>query len=77
MKTYCPFPVAKPLCCVGRYVSTPSPERSQRQRYLFNLEKGYPMSTFHDLVMQSITGDAVKFSGYNGQACLVVNVASK
>lgn len=35
------------------------------------------MSKFHDLAMQSITGETVAFSTYLGQACLVVNVASK
>jgi glutathione peroxidase-family protein len=34
------------------------------------------MSTFHDLVMDSITGEPVAFSDYAGKLCLVVNVAS-
>lgn len=35
------------------------------------------MSTFHDLEMNSITGDSVAFSQFEGKACLVVNLASK
>ena len=34
------------------------------------------MSTFHDLEMQSIQGQPVSFSDYEGQVCLIVNVAS-
>ena len=32
---------------------------------------------FHDLTMNSITGEPVNFDRYRGQLCLVVNVASK
>ena len=32
---------------------------------------------FHNLTMESIAGDAIDFSTYAGQACLVVNVASR
>jgi glutathione peroxidase-family protein len=35
-----------------------------------------PMSTFHDLVMDSITGEPVAFSTFAGKLCLIVNVAS-
>jgi glutathione peroxidase-family protein len=35
------------------------------------------MSTFHDLEMTSITGEPVAFKQYQGQLCLVVNLASK
>ncbi len=35
------------------------------------------MSTFHDLEMKSIDGELVKFGGFEGQLCLVVNVASR
>ena len=35
------------------------------------------MSKFHDLVMQSITGEQVTLSRFQGQVCLAVNVASK
>ena len=34
------------------------------------------MSTFHDFVMDSITGEPVSFSAFAGKRCLVVNVAS-
>lgn len=34
------------------------------------------MTTFHDFEMTSITGDQVSFSSYEGQTCLIVNVAS-
>jgi glutathione peroxidase-family protein len=34
------------------------------------------MSTFHDFVLTSITGEPVALSTYAGSACLVVNVAS-
>lgn len=37
---------------------------------------GQPMA-FHDLNMESITGEHVPFFRYQGQAVLVVNVASK
>jgi glutathione peroxidase-family protein len=35
------------------------------------------MSTFHDLEMQSITGDPVQLSKYQDNLCLIVNVASR
>ncbi len=35
------------------------------------------MATLHDFEMASITGEPVKLSQYEGQICLVVNVASR
>ncbi len=35
------------------------------------------MAAFHDLTMDSITGDPVSFARYKEQACLVVNLASR
>jgi len=35
------------------------------------------MPKFHDLTMNSITGDPVNLSTFKGQTCLVVNVASR
>jgi len=35
------------------------------------------MASFHDFQMDSITGETVSLSDYEGQVCLVVNVASK
>ena len=35
------------------------------------------MATIHDFEMDSITGERVKLSQYQGQVCLIVNVASK
>jgi glutathione peroxidase-family protein len=35
------------------------------------------MSQFHDLKMKAITGEAVDFSSFKGDVCLVVNVASQ
>jgi glutathione peroxidase-family protein len=35
------------------------------------------MSAFHDLKMNSITGEAVDFSTFAGKRCLIVNVASR
>jgi glutathione peroxidase len=35
------------------------------------------MSKFHELTMNSITGEPVKLSTFKGQTCLVVNVASR
>jgi len=35
------------------------------------------MARFHDLEMVSITGENVRLSDYEGQVCLVVNVASQ
>jgi glutathione peroxidase-family protein len=34
------------------------------------------MSSFHEFEMTSITGDQVSFDQFEGQLCLVVNVAS-
>ena len=34
------------------------------------------MSSFHEFEMTSITGDQVSFAQFEGQLCLVVNVAS-
>jgi glutathione peroxidase-family protein len=34
------------------------------------------MAAFHDLTMDSITGEPVAFSQYAGKVCLIVNVAS-
>jgi len=34
------------------------------------------MSSFHEFEMNSIEGDAVAFDRFEGQLCLVVNVAS-
>ena len=34
------------------------------------------MSTFHEFEMTSITGELVSFDQFEGQICLVVNVAS-
>lgn len=34
------------------------------------------MSVFHEFEMTSITGDPVSFEQYEGQLCLVVNLAS-
>jgi hypothetical protein len=41
------------------------------------LIRSIAMTAFHDISMASITGDEVAFSGYSGQLCLLVNVASK
>jgi hypothetical protein len=35
------------------------------------------MSTFHDLTMTSITGEAVSFDRFADTVCLAVNVASR
>jgi len=35
------------------------------------------MTVFHELSMQSITGEAVRFADFRGRYCLVVNVASR
>lgn len=32
---------------------------------------------FHDLKMQSITGETVSFADFQGQLCMIVNVASR
>jgi glutathione peroxidase-family protein len=34
------------------------------------------MARFHEIAMDSITGDKVDFSDYEGNVCLVVNVAT-
>lgn len=35
------------------------------------------MSRFHELTMDSITGEPVSFKQFEGQVCLVVNTASR
>ena len=35
------------------------------------------MAQFHDFTMESITGESVDFSQFDGQVALVVNVASR
>ncbi len=35
------------------------------------------MTQFHDLTMDSITGEPVNFSTFKDTVCLVVNVASR
>ena len=35
------------------------------------------MSSFHDFTVDSITGDSVRLSDYEGKTCLVVNLASR
>lgn len=35
------------------------------------------MSSIHDFSMTSITGENVALSSYEGNVCLIVNVASK
>jgi glutathione peroxidase-family protein len=35
------------------------------------------MSKFHDLTMNSITGEPVPLSNFKGTVCLVVNLASQ
>jgi glutathione peroxidase-family protein len=35
------------------------------------------MSAFHELTMASLEGDDISFAQFDGQACLVVNVASR
>ncbi len=35
------------------------------------------MSSFHDLDMDSITGERLGFDQYKGQACLIVNLATQ
>ncbi len=35
------------------------------------------MTKFHELSMQSITGEPVDFRKFKGQVCLIVNLASR
>ncbi len=35
------------------------------------------MASLHDFEMKSITGERVKLSDYEGQVCLIVNLASE
>jgi len=35
------------------------------------------MASMHDFQMKSITGEMVDLSDYEGQVCLIVNVASE
>jgi glutathione peroxidase-family protein len=40
-------------------------------------QKVTAMARFHDLTMNSITGEPVKFSTLKGKTCLIVNLASR
>ena len=35
------------------------------------------MASFHDFQMESISGESVSLSDYDGKVCLVVNLASQ
>ena len=35
------------------------------------------MASVHDFQMESITGESVSLSDYNGKVCLVVNLATR
>ena len=35
------------------------------------------MTTFHDIEMNAINGEPVKFESFKGSTCLLVNVASR
>ncbi len=35
------------------------------------------MASLHDFEMESVTGEPVKLSDYEGQVCLIVNLASE
>lgn len=35
------------------------------------------MARFHEIQMDSITGERVSFDRYRGQLCLIVNLASR
>jgi hypothetical protein len=37
----------------------------------------FDMTRFHDLTMESITGEPVTFADFQGRLCLIVNVASR
>ena len=41
------------------------------------IQKETQMTQFHDLTMDSITGEPVDFSTFKDTLCLVVNVASR
>ena len=41
-----------------------------------DVEEG-PMASMHDFTMDAITGEPVALSDYEGQVCLVVNLASQ
>ena len=56
--------------CNFSYMVALESERSGQAR----LESGMH---FHELTMDSLTGDAVSFEQFAGEHCLVVNVASK
>ena len=42
-----------------------------------SLKKENSMASMHDFEMNSITGESVALSDYEGRVCLIVNVASK
>ena len=54
--------------------------RRAKLGYAYSLSTIYkekPMTDFHELEMNSITGEPQSFKHYKGQICLVVNVASQ
>ena len=53
----------------GPVQTTAVPERAAR--------KERTMASMHDFQMKSITGEMVDLSDYEGQVCLIVNVASE
>ena len=61
------------LSVVGHGLTRCYPRRAYDQYHLDSLAY---MSNFHDFEMTSITGDQVSFDQFQGQVCLVVNVAS-
>jgi hypothetical protein len=52
-------------------------ERRRSDPAAIQQSKEFPMQSFHDFEMSSITGEPVKLSRYDGQVCLVVNLASE
>ncbi len=72
--------VARPLATLfgGRDErSSRSRAKAQRSSRPIQPSKEFLMQSFHDFEMSSITGESVKLSRYDGQVCLVVNLASE
>ena len=57
----------------------PSGEGSETDTLCFRLSHstGDLMPSFHDFEVPSITGEPIRLSQFEGQLCLVVNVASR
>jgi hypothetical protein len=63
-------------CGDATTVGAPARQAIASERRPIRWARVAAMSTFHEFEMTSITGDQVSFDQFEGQICLIVNVAS-